>query len=379
MKSTLLALVVFALQLAVSMAQAPQQHTPFSMGDIVIIECPKILPNGSVTTEFEPLHCADTDSPFALLFGIDAMFRCVWPLDDGMYNMMRLSLANQASYSCRLPISKDATLFFPLTFSFWGQYENEHMHLMTHWNFLLHAIDGFFLGGSVYPLMDHYVVAQQGKTFLIHGPVRWFVGHTFESSVMDAWISESADQPSEPLVIPAGNKDQEKKPQPPPRKGIVQSGGSANVRPVSKDELPTISKIVGAIPRNAVITYVILSAWLTAGIAALVYTAYLKPKLLREKKQNLATLFDDVWRLRVCHSFQNYTICGVNFVQTNGNTTATSPSGATAGARTPSQPTKAVGTVIAIPTDLVSLYNMDTDEEAEVKQHEICDKDSMDN
>ncbi|KAJ3333738.1 hypothetical protein HDU76_004550, partial [Blyttiomyces sp. JEL0837] len=81
-------------------------------------------------------------------------------------------------------------------------------------------------------------------------------------------------------------------------------------------------------------------------------------------------------------------LCVVNFVQTNGNTTTgTSPSsGATAGAGTPSQPTKAVGTIIAIPTDLmVSLkYDLDIDEEAEVIQHEtnhpeICDKDSMDN
>ncbi|KAI8841332.1 hypothetical protein BC829DRAFT_15467 [Chytridium lagenaria] len=102
----------------------------------------------------------------------DALLRCVWSLDENMYNMIKLSLVGQSGYVCRVPMSKEKSIYWPLTFNFWGAIEESHIHLMTHWNFIFHAMEGFFLGGSVYPLRDHWVLAPPGGFIIIHGPIR---------------------------------------------------------------------------------------------------------------------------------------------------------------------------------------------------------------
>ncbi|KAI9342491.1 hypothetical protein DFJ73DRAFT_762169 [Zopfochytrium polystomum] len=292
------------------------------MGDPVKIECPRLLQNGSVTNEYEPLHCADSNQPLQFPYGMDAVLQCVWSMDTAMYNMIRLSLDRKASYTCRVPMSKDASVFWPLTFSFWGLAEDEHTHIMTHWNFLLHALDGFFLGGSVYPLRDHWFQAQVGEPMMIHGPVRWFVGHTFESSVMEDWMAtalsemagaeddddEDEDEAKEPPKLPpgvdvqggaggeakkatkkkaaamgaAGAADKKPAATPPPRPGIAPK---SPVRPVTEKDLPSVAAILAAVPPSVVVTYVMGSVLITAALAALLYVSYLKPKLLETKKK----------------------------------------------------------------------------------------------
>ncbi|KAJ3284382.1 hypothetical protein HDU79_008254 [Rhizoclosmatium sp. JEL0117] len=206
------------------------------------------------------------------------MLQCVWSLDEGMYNMISNSLDMKASYTCRVPMSKEASIYFPLTFSFWGQVEPTHIHLMTHWNFLFHAMDGFFLGGSVYPLRDHWVAAEKGSVLLIHGPVRWFAAHTFESTLQDAWLHNANAG-----TVPNSNAETAKQGPLPPRP-IIAPPENANVKPVKEADLPTVSKLLSAIPRSSFIFYVFASIGASFGISTLVYYAYLKPKLLLEKK-----------------------------------------------------------------------------------------------
>ncbi|TPX73184.1 hypothetical protein CcCBS67573_g05543 [Chytriomyces confervae] len=206
-----------------------------------------------------------------------------------MYNMISLSLDMQASYSCRMPMTKEGGLYFPLTFAFWGKKEEEHIHIMTHWS--------FFLGGTVYPLRDHWVMAVKGSIILIHGPVRWFAGHTFEGTMQQAALllanAKEADQKGGAAAggsgdtIPAANEANKAKPPPADRPIIAnskQKKNGGNVVPVKAKDLPTVSKLLSSVPRTMVFFYVLLSVGATAGLAGLVYYAYLKPKLLLEKK-----------------------------------------------------------------------------------------------
>ncbi|KAJ3192326.1 hypothetical protein HK101_006721 [Irineochytrium annulatum] len=275
---------VLAVILPACLAQEPQKHIPFSMGDLVDIECPVILSNGTLTTEYVPLHCADSgvqksNAPLQFPYGMDALLRCIWALDEGMYNMIKLSMEGKAAYSCRVPMSKDKTIFWPLTINFWGAIEDTHIHLMTHWNFVLHALEGFFLGGSVYPLRDHWVLAPPGGFIIIHGPVRWFAGHTFEGSVQGAQNVPQIDD----KTIPAANKDEDssEKAKQAERPGIAPK----DLKPVSKEELPTVAALLAAVPPSVVMMYVGVSVGCTVGVAALLYISYLKPKLLETKKQ----------------------------------------------------------------------------------------------
>ncbi|KAI8607958.1 hypothetical protein BC830DRAFT_1174836 [Chytriomyces sp. MP71] len=285
------ALAVVALLAApVAAHEDAHKHIPFEMGDLVPIECPAILANGTISaTEYLPLHCADTNTPLALPYGMDALLQCVWALDAPMYTMISNSLNKQAAYSCRMPMSKEGGLYFPLTFAFWGQIEDTHIHLMTHWNFLFHAIDGFFLGGTVYPLRDHWVMAVKGSIIMIHGPVRWFAGHTFEGTLQSTVAKlEAAKEEGDVAAgdtIPAQNEAAKEKPRPSPRPIIANSKDQkGNIKPVDAKDLPTVSKLMSAVPRAMVFFYIVMAVGATGGLSGLVYYAYLKPKLLLEKK-----------------------------------------------------------------------------------------------
>ena len=150
---------------------------------------------------------------------------------------------------------------------------------------------------------------------------RWLAGHTFESSVMENEFkalaakhnqnntlppsssssdknskntlhkaSEAAAKASQGKVIPAHNDaihkiaNDEKKPQ---KKSSMDRPGLAPkaVRPVGPGELPTVAALLAAVPPSVVLMYVCASVGVTAGLAVLLYVAYLKPKLLETKKQ----------------------------------------------------------------------------------------------
>jgi hypothetical protein len=90
--------------------------------------------------------------------------------------MISLALENKVAYSCRVPMSKDATLFFPLTFSFWGQVEDSHIHLMTHWNFIFHAMEVCIAFFCLVYLSCVLVILCMFKFFCDHACYDWFIG-----------------------------------------------------------------------------------------------------------------------------------------------------------------------------------------------------------
>ncbi|KAJ3413874.1 hypothetical protein HDV05_007395 [Chytridiales sp. JEL 0842] len=171
----------------------------------------------------------------ALPYGVDGNLRCVWSLEESMYNLIKLSLNRQASYTCRVPISKDATLFWPLTFSFWGMMEED---------------------------------GKEGSTVM-------------EAELLAA---AGANGAAEGNTIPASN---------PQTSDQIKSDKNANrpiiapsvVKPVSRDQLPTVAALLASVPKTVVFMYVLISVGSTAGVAVLLYLAYLKPKLLETKKK----------------------------------------------------------------------------------------------
>jgi hypothetical protein len=108
------------------------------------------------------------------------------------------------------------------------------------------------LGGTVYPLRDHWFAAEIGGAMLIHGPIRWFAGHTYEGSIMEDWMTrdENVDV-GNTANIPEDNKKPLAATLPP--NPIIAPSQNENVKPVSKDQLPTVSKLLSSIPRSTVI------------------------------------------------------------------------------------------------------------------------------
>ena len=80
---------------------------------------------------------------------------------------------------CRVPMTLDRHNFLPFSLPIWGVAEPTHTHIIPHMNFIFHVMDGFILGASAYPVRDHVEVVMEGGQLNLHGPTRWFQGHTF--------------------------------------------------------------------------------------------------------------------------------------------------------------------------------------------------------
>ncbi|KAJ3056734.1 hypothetical protein HK097_004595 [Rhizophlyctis rosea] len=163
-------------------------------------------------------------------------------------------------------MTKDKAFYTPLTITLWGQTEDSHFHLMNHINFVFHVFDGFFLGAAAYALRDHYVMQPPDSVLDIHGPVRWFVGHTFDLHPTDP--NETA------TTIPSDGAGADPTPQ-------------VKVKRVPISNIPRASELLNAVRPSIVIMYVLISATVTAGVSTLVYIGYLKPGLearLRKEK-----------------------------------------------------------------------------------------------
>jgi hypothetical protein len=94
----LLALVL----LAVVLAHKDDQEIllePYQIGDTVKLECPVLDANGSITDTWGkgPI-CGDTGEELTLLYGIDAMARCVWVIDEPLYKFMRNVIAGKGIF-----------------------------------------------------------------------------------------------------------------------------------------------------------------------------------------------------------------------------------------------------------------------------------------
>jgi hypothetical protein len=124
-----------------------------------------------------------------VLYGVDAMSSCGWAVDETFYQYLRSVVSGHAQFSCRIAIAKEqkssnnheSKMYVPFALSLWGLAEPTHIHIMNHMQFVFHVVEGFFIGASAYGLRDNFTPLFPGSLILMHGPTRWFLGHSFDS------------------------------------------------------------------------------------------------------------------------------------------------------------------------------------------------------
>ncbi|KAI8812634.1 hypothetical protein BJ742DRAFT_793141 [Cladochytrium replicatum] len=295
------------LNLVSAHGESTQKLTPYKKGDIVRIECPKLDADGSLTTEWEPGPiCMETGEPLAFPFATDGMFQCTIQMDPAWYKFIADVLKMKASWRCRVPTTNDeGTIYFnPLTFSLWGAVEDTHIHLMNHHNFVFHVVDGFFMASATYALRDHFVMLTDSSQFVLHGLVRWFVGINY-----DLIADEDVALQNQKLLAATGQHAADTSKDDGNANKAEDGGGSSGsdersgvegndkpkdvtgqpqpvvLKPVTKDDIPTVSSLLKAVKPAVVISYCLLSAASSAGVCALIYIGILKPKLIKEYRK----------------------------------------------------------------------------------------------
>ncbi|KAJ3054929.1 hypothetical protein HK102_011449, partial [Quaeritorhiza haematococci] len=250
----------------------------FSKGDPIPIECPTLTPNGTLTTTYAPGPlCVETGEELVFPFGVDALVRCAWRLDKGFYLFLRNVLENKASFQCRMPLSKEKSLYMPFTFTLWGEVEDTHIHLMNHLTFVFHVYEGFFLGATAYALRDHYVLGAEDSIIIMHGPARWFVGHSFEPFPSDDDDDNSSDDDNQTIDASSSDSTEDS--------SETTSKGNAMASPIPADKLPRASVLLSSVPWTIVVMYCAITAVVSVGVCALVYIGVLKPMLISQFKK----------------------------------------------------------------------------------------------
>ena len=167
-----------------SSAGGPHIHDGYQVGTPLPLEC--LSPDNDT---WKPIPCVDHQHPVQLIFGVDAAFRCRWPLyTEQAYEMLREAVAMRRAIHCRVPLDNEQEaghlrFFAPVTLSLWGIAEATHLHVNTHVNFVFHAHRGYILGAAAYSVRDHFQVVTRGDALQLHGKVHWFDGHEFVSYV----------------------------------------------------------------------------------------------------------------------------------------------------------------------------------------------------
>jgi hypothetical protein len=242
-------------------------HIPYQKGDQISVQCVTPDVNGTVYVDQngELIYgpgptCEETNLAWSFRYGEDQQMVCRWRIDEALYSFLRMILQGQAVYRCRIPLSKDGTLFMPYPIALWGGVEPSHIHLMNHMNFVFHASEGFLLGAAAYPLRDHYQLIESDGTLTVHGPVRWYQGHQFVDSLVTEDVPEKEKEPEIPLS-PAQTKQ-------------------------ALSERACV-KGYGMYHPYLVWSYCLLSSITSVGLTYLAYRAYIQPEwmgLLRKKK-----------------------------------------------------------------------------------------------
>ncbi|KAJ3128991.1 Store-operated calcium entry-associated regulatory factor [Nowakowskiella sp. JEL0407] len=274
--------------------RAPKNE-PYSQGDLVTIECPILDTTGEPTESYEPGPiCIDTGLPLQFPFATDAIVHCSIPTTELTFKHLQKVISGTAAWRCRIPLTKNKTLYIPFSFNVWGDVEGGQIHMMNHFNFVFHVLDGFFLGANAYA--HHMVTVESNAGITIHGPVRWFVGHTYEminknddeetsnakvkaASAPKAVLIQKEHDGKPELAVPTNRKPDSQNPTPsalalPP-----------NLKLIKHDEIPTLSKLLNAVSPALVLMYCVLSASAATGVCVLIYLGWLKPALIREYRK----------------------------------------------------------------------------------------------
>lgn len=100
--------------------------------------------------------------------------------DEAAFQFISDVLQQKKAWNCRVPMTKDQKVFFPITIPLWGFAEATHVHLNQHLNWVFHYVDGRIIGGACYTVQDKLQFSKPGSVVNFHGPVRWFFKHSFK-------------------------------------------------------------------------------------------------------------------------------------------------------------------------------------------------------
>ena len=92
-------------------------------------------------------------------------------------------------------MSADGKFYVPVSLQLWGVIEKTHIHINTHMNWVFHVQENKLLAAAVYPVRDHFQMVTPGADLTMHGPVRWFYRHSYDTlSNPDPRLAPTAPQ-----------------------------------------------------------------------------------------------------------------------------------------------------------------------------------------
>jgi hypothetical protein len=129
--------------------------------------------------------CKETGEQMSFLFGVDSFQYCGWHIyNKTVFEHFAALMQTEENWNCRIPMVPEVpdghNWYLPFTIPVWGIVERDHIHMDNHLNFIFHAHNGRILGVAAYPVRDQLQFGKEGSIITIHGPVRWFNGHSFQ-------------------------------------------------------------------------------------------------------------------------------------------------------------------------------------------------------
>mmetsp|Transcript_24089 Transcript_24089/g.41444 ORF Transcript_24089/g.41444 Transcript_24089/m.41444 type:complete len:250 (-) Transcript_24089:159-908(-) len=188
-RSVRFAALVFLLVSTISSISEAEENVPtpipkaeavFKPGDLVSIECKKTRDSQWST---EPI-CKETNAPLGFLFGRDHFVYCGLTITTQTdYDLLVKYIKLEETWHCRVPMTPERKFYVPFILPIWGIVEDDHIHVDNHINFAFHVDSGTIIGAAAYAVKDRFQYGKVGSLINMHGPVRWFSRHSFDSLV----------------------------------------------------------------------------------------------------------------------------------------------------------------------------------------------------
>ncbi|KAI9033028.1 hypothetical protein DFJ74DRAFT_650476 [Hyaloraphidium curvatum] len=280
------------------------RHIPFEFGDELRIECVTPDANGTVyVDQFGELIygpgpiCAETGETWTFQYGYDTNLVCRWLIDSTLYQFLKMIIQGQAVYRCRLKMSKEGSIYMPYPLSIWGGVEPSHIHVMNHFSFNFHAAEGFLVGAAAYPLRDHFQLLEPGSMLTIHGPVRWFAGHSYEPlqpPPKPAVMKPAAPAPAAAQNAPPAQQPVAGQPAATTTTASVTEAKASFTPAIPLSPIPNKNELsaracvkgYGYYEPYIVTLYCFMSSVATAGICYLVYVSFIKAEAIGGGRKN---------------------------------------------------------------------------------------------
>jgi len=130
--------------------------------------------------------CQETGVEMAFYFGVDSFQYCGWHIaSNAVYDHLTSLIKREENWNCRIAMipqkafAQQHNYYLPFSIPVWGVVEKDHIHIDNHLNFIFHAANGLIVGVAAYPVRDRLQFGKEGTVITIHGPVKWFSGHSF--------------------------------------------------------------------------------------------------------------------------------------------------------------------------------------------------------